>query len=296
MTLVQPSGEMSAKIREELREPDADAIAKDVAAIREWLEKQPHLPKDMGKKEEGWARSYPWITQQYDHQMDSTLTWLKPFKIHLLDDGRLRTFLRGCKFSLEKVKQKLDMYYTMRNAIPEFFSNRDINRPELGEIMDIADMPPLPGLTPKGCRVVCLRAVDRDNMPNNVADGMKLALMIGDIRLAEEKVGVAGDVYILDASVATPTHFAKFTPALVKKFLVCVQEAYPVKLKEVHVINISPLVDTIVNFVKPFLKEKIRERIHIHSNLEDLYKFVPKEMLPTEYGGEAGSIKDLNGK
>lgn len=184
----------------------------------------------------------------------------------------------------------------MRNAIPEFFSNRDINRPELGEIMDIADMPPLPGLTPKGCRVVCLRAVDRDNMPNNVADGMKLALMIGDIRLAEEAVGVAGDVYILDASVATPTHFAKFTPTLVKKFLVCVQEAYPVKLKEVHVINISPLVDTIVNFVKPFLKEKIRERIHIHSNLEDLYKFVPKEMLPAEYGGDAGPIKDLNGK
>lgn len=40
---------MSAKIREELREPDADAIAKDIVAIREWLEKQPHLPKDMGK-------------------------------------------------------------------------------------------------------------------------------------------------------------------------------------------------------------------------------------------------------
>lgn len=52
MTLVQPTGEMSAKIREELREPDAEAVAKDVAAIREWLEKQPHLPKDMGKKYE----------------------------------------------------------------------------------------------------------------------------------------------------------------------------------------------------------------------------------------------------
>lgn len=68
------------------------------------------------------------------------------------------------------------------------------------------------------------------------------------------------------------------------------------KLKEVHVINISPIVDTIVNFVKPFLKEKIRERIHIHSNLEDLYKFVPKEMLPEEYGGNAGPIKVLSGK
>lgn len=232
-----------------------------------------------------------WVSFKNTRQL-----WTQGHIHTIIDDGRLRTFLRGCKFSLEKVKQKLDMYYTMRTAIPEFFTNRDIDRPELAEIMDIADMPPLPGLTPAGCRVICLRAVDRENMPNNVADGMKLALMLGDIRLAEEKVGVAGDVYILDASVATPTHFAKFTPALVKKFLVCVQEAYPVKLKEVHVINLSPLVDTIVSFVKPFLKEKIRERIHLHSNLEDLYKFVPKEMLPAEYGGNAGPIKTLSGK
>jgi hypothetical protein len=39
------------------------------------------------------------------------------------------------------------------------------------------------------------------------------------------------------------------------------QEAYPVKLKEVHVVNVSPIVDTIVNFVKPFLKEKTRNRV-----------------------------------
>jgi len=42
---------------------------------------------------------------------------------------------------------------------------------------------------------------------------------------------------------------------------VFIQEAYPVKLKEVHVVNISPLVDTILSIVKPFLKEKIRNRV-----------------------------------
>lgn len=123
---------------------------------------------------------------------------------------------------------------------------------------------------------------------------MKVALMIGDIRLAEEKVGVGGDIFILDAAVATAAHFAKFSPTIVKKFLICVQEAYPVKVKEVHVINVSPLVDTIMNFVKPFVKEKIRNRIHFHNTMDSLYKFVPKQMLPNEYGGNAGSIIDLN--
>lgn len=157
-------------------------------------------------------------------------------------------------------------------------------------------MPPLPGLTPNGRRVSILRGEDKNAPTPNVTECMKLLLMFGDIRLLEEHVGVAGDVFIFDASVATPSHFAKFTPSAVKKFLICAQEAYPVKLKEIHIINISPLVDTIHNFVKPFLKEKIRQRIHFHSNLESLYKFIPKQMLPIEYGGDQGSIKDINGE
>lgn len=130
----------------------------------------------------------------------------------------------------------------------------------------------------------------------NVPDMMKLALMIGDVRLEAETTGVAGDVYVFDATIASAAHFAKFTPTTVKKFLVCVQEAYPVKLKEVHVINASGLVDTIIQWVKPFLKEKIRSRIHVHQNLESLYKFVPKEMMPEEYGGAAGKVQDIHSK
>lgn len=84
-------------------------------------------------------------------------------------------------------------------------------------------IPPLPGLTPNGRRVVVLRGKDKDIETPNIADIMKVVLMIGDIRLEAEEVGVAGDVYILDASVATTNHFSKVTPATVKKFLVCVQ-------------------------------------------------------------------------
>ncbi|CAG9126186.1 unnamed protein product [Plutella xylostella] len=256
MTLEQPAGEMWQKIREELNEK-ADTKEADLAHIKEWLKKEPHLPDE----------------------------W---------DDQRLMTFLRGCKFSLEKTKRKLDMYFTMRAAVPEFFTDRDVNRPELQEILNMVQMPPLPGLTPDGRRVILMRGLDKDAQTPNVADAFKLALMLGDVRLNEEKEGVAGDIYILDASVATPTHFAKFTPTLVKKFLVCVQEAYPVKLKQVHVINISPLVDKIVNFVKPFIKDKIKERIFLHSDVNELYKHVPKEMLPAEYGGNAGPMNDLH--
>lgn len=29
------------------------------------------------------------------------------------------------------------MYYTMRNAVPEFFKDRDVTKAELAEIMDV---------------------------------------------------------------------------------------------------------------------------------------------------------------
>ncbi|XP_049840183.1 clavesin-2-like isoform X1 [Schistocerca gregaria] len=252
MTLVQPSPELQIHIRKELNE-DVNTREDALQHIKDWLAKQPHLP---------------------DFQ----------------DDQRIMTFLRGCKFSLEKTKRKLDMYFTMRAALPEFFTDRDVTRPELKEILDNVAFPPLPGLTPNGRRVIVMNGKTKDYQGPLVADGMKLIFMVGDIRLLEEQTGVAGDVYVLDASVATPAYFAKFTPSMVKKFLVCVQEAYPVKLKEVHVINVHPLVDTIINFAKPFLKEKIRNRIFVHTSLDTLYNYVPKEMLPAEYGGDAGPI------
>lgn len=61
------------------------------------------------------------------------------FRFYFLasDDQRIMTFLRGCKFSLEKTKRKLDMYFTMRTAVPEFFNDRDVTRPELQEILKI---------------------------------------------------------------------------------------------------------------------------------------------------------------
>ncbi|XP_022131088.1 alpha-tocopherol transfer protein-like [Pieris rapae] len=255
-TLVQPSGEIWEKIRVELKE-DVNTRDRDLQHMKDWLKKQPHLPDE----------------------------W---------DEGRIMTFLRGCSFSLEKCKRKLDMYFTMRAACPEFFTERDVTRPELRDLMSRAQGPPLPGLTPNGRRVTVCRGLDKNLDMNQLNDAFKVALMIGDVRLKEEKEGVGGDIYILDASVVSPSHLAKLSPTAIKKFLICVQEAYPVKLKEVHVVNTSPVIEKVVNFVKPFLKDKIKNRIFIHSNLSELYNYVPKEMLPEEYGGNGGSLSDIN--
>lgn len=74
---------LQKKAIDELNEVPA-RIAQDVAALRDWIAKQPHLK----------ART----TDQF-----------------------LVAFLRGCKFSLEKAKKKIDSFYTLRTLMPDLF-------------------------------------------------------------------------------------------------------------------------------------------------------------------------------
>lgn len=149
----------------------------------------------------------------------------------------------------------------------------------------------MPKLTPNGSRITVGFGPSEDFETPEIAHLFKLVFMTGDLRLSMEKHGVLGDIYLVDGSVAIFKHFIKVSPVIAKKFFVCVQEAYPVKIKEVHVVNPTPLVDFIIKWVAPFLKEKIRKRIIVHSNLESLHKAIPKECLPNEFGGTAGSTE-----
>lgn len=73
-------------------------IPEDLLAFKNWVLKQPHLK----------ART---------------------------DDQFLISFLRGCKYSLEKAKTKLDSFYAMRCVLPELYNNRSLDNPKTLEIL-----------------------------------------------------------------------------------------------------------------------------------------------------------------
>lgn len=42
-----------------------------------------------------------------------------------ISEQRLKVYIYTAKFNLENAKRRLDLHYTLRNLIPEFYSNRD---------------------------------------------------------------------------------------------------------------------------------------------------------------------------
>lgn len=68
------------------------------------------------------------------------------------------------------------------------------------------------------------------------------------------------------------------------------------RIKEIHVITSSRMVDTLLALLKQVFSEKLSARIRTHKSKETIYEFVPKEIMPSDYGGEEKSLIDLHGK
>lgn len=71
-------------------------------------------------------------------------------------------------------------------------------------------------------------------------------------------------------------------------------QAHPVRVQQVHVINCTSLITKIMSWIRPLMKPEVQARLNFHApNTDTLLKFVPREVLPKEYGGFAGGFQDM---
>ncbi|KAI4466014.1 alpha-tocopherol transfer protein-related [Holotrichia oblita] len=122
--------------------------------------------------------------------------------------------------------------------------------------------------------------------------------MLTDIMINEDdQNAIAGLVVIQDYKGITLSQMTQMTPALAKKASTIFQEAIPARIKQAHYMNVPTFFDTLFQIIKPFMKEKLLKRMVIHTSddPESIYKYIPKEVLPEEYGGKGDKIQELTG-
>ncbi|KAI4454618.1 alpha-tocopherol transfer protein-related [Holotrichia oblita] len=105
-----------------------------------------------------------------------------------------------------------------------------------------------------------------------------------------------GQVGVMDMEGVTFGHLLRINLMDLKRHAYYVQEALPIRIKGLHYINVSPVVDKLLSMIKPFLKKEMASLIHVHTKMDTLYEYVPKEALPNELGGQAGTYKELHAK
>lgn len=152
--------------------------------------------------------------------------------------------------------------------------------------------------TPENYKCCIFRLIDTRSELFNFNDVIKTFFMVADVRLVtpdpDPENLAAGEVPIFDMKGISVWHLLKVTLSTLRLYFKYAQEAHPVRVQQIHVYNCTSVINKIMSLIKPLLKPEVAARFQFHTpGSETLYNFIPREMLPEEYGGGAGPIKVL---
>lgn len=103
-----------------------------------------------------------------------------------------------------------------------------------------------------------------------------------------------GDVPVFDMTGFSYRHLTKLSFFTLRTYMRFTQEAFPTRLKNIHLINVSPVVSKVLTILRPFMKARVRDLMMFHnSNSATLFDYIPRECVPIEYGGDGPSLTEL---
>lgn len=115
-----------------------------------------------------------------------------------------------------------------------------------------------------------------------------------DALLLEEGT-VEGIVLTIDMEGTQIGHVFKLGLFTVKHYLHYIQEAFPVRMKQIHFFNVVPFIDKILSIVRPFMHQSLWNILSLDATADDMFEYIPADIFPSDYGGAALSIEDLHG-
>ncbi|XP_030244448.1 alpha-tocopherol transfer protein [Drosophila navojoa] len=256
--------------------------------------------------------------EQVDSKLKELLQWFEntstlPEKIEPIVMLR---FLKCMDYDIDATKDLIQLNYNLRNKNPNLFIDRNMDQEMTAKCLNVSDLLILPGVTPERHKLLLFRMTDFDPRTRNSVEETKIFFMMADARFTEPDVertsddsaantglGITdadladGDVQIVDMSGYTMRHIAYVSIFVLRVYMKFLQEAYPSRLRAMHIINCPSILDKMMSLFKPFIREDVFQMINYHTEgMESLYELVPKDMLPVEYGGKAGTVAEIKQK
>ncbi|KAK7788490.1 hypothetical protein R5R35_011932 [Gryllus longicercus] len=203
------------------------------------------------------------------------------------DDEFLIRFLRPTKFYPESA-------YSLMQRVADFKDKNDWLlgglRPETEKVVltehNVVNV--MAGRDQKGRRVLFVNVGGTWDTKSVTSDQIfRLFYLIHQGAMQEPETQVAGVVVVMDFLDLSMKQVTAFTPAFSMRLLTFIQDAMPLRLKEVHIVNQPFLFNMVFAMFKPFIREKLKSRMFFHGKkMESLHKHLDPAFLPKEYNGQ----------
>ncbi|XP_050519749.1 alpha-tocopherol transfer protein-like isoform X1 [Daktulosphaira vitifoliae] len=231
---------------------------------------------------------------QIDSEIDKLIEWLKimPHLPNINDREWLKNCYIGRKCRLERTKESLNGYFCCRATMNEFFGVRDPLGDDIQTAMRKTWFGFCNNLTDEGYQVLVVKNMTDVDVPGRYLDyWVKYYYMSMDLNF--KTISVKGVIIIYDMSIANKNEIlTQMTPTFLRNSLDA-SSYFPYKLIQVHFVNAPSYSTTIFNLLKTLVTKKIQSRIFMHQDPANLLKYIPKHCIPSDYGGEEKSIKEL---
>ncbi|GFY57487.1 alpha-tocopherol transfer protein-like [Trichonephila inaurata madagascariensis] len=200
------------------------------------------------------------------------------------EEDFLVQYLRHSKYNTGKAFNHIRNIFHLRRKNPRLFDSIPDEFFLTKESIKFVRV--LPKRCREGCTVITFQYAKFDPNDLCVEDLKRLVIFFFTQILRDPMTQINGFKLIHDFKGTSIQHLKCCTPQNMYLFYNAAMHCIPGRYKEIHVINQSFMVKHCWAILKPFLSEKMRNRVYFHSNVEDLYDFFPRSILPVEWGGD----------
>ncbi|XP_013167580.1 PREDICTED: retinaldehyde-binding protein 1-like [Papilio xuthus] len=214
------------------------------------------------------------------------------FKNKKFDPHYLETTIIACKGSMERSKAQIDSICTFRTLMPTFFRRLNVKH-DLGNLYDIVRPVILPKMTPDHHRVFMVKLNGAAFEASQFMDYYNFCIIIAEYLKVHDYLN--GFLVFTDFNEINLMDFVtKLNPIELRQALTIYMQGFGMRLKGIHILSSSKLIDVLITILKQILSEKLIKRICVHKTMDTVYEHIPKNILPSEFGGEGGSVKEIH--
>ncbi|KAL0274629.1 UNVERIFIED_CONTAM: hypothetical protein PYX00_002718 [Menopon gallinae] len=203
------------------------------------------------------------------------------------DDEFIARFVIAGKYNLEDSFKLYCNYYCYRQRNQDIFNK--LNSQDV--LIQQALRDGFPGILDKRDRkgrcILLLIASRWNHSCYSLLTIYRSLLLTLEHLISEEVNQYSGFVLIIDWTEFSFKQSSSLNPRILKLIIEGLQDCFPAKFKGIHFIGQPWYVEAALTVIKPFLKDKSKQKIYLHgNNLSTLHDYVSKDVLPAELGGE----------